>query len=179
MKKITNFSMGFLGFFALLLLFGGCSTDTVMEPTEQIYPLSVKSKMGETFNFTTSLKGRNEVPEVISNAAGHVSIKISKDEMSIYYKITAANIENVRASHFHIAPAGTNGGVVAFLYSNPDQPSGPQNGVLAEGIITADNLINSMFEHPLSDLIDAIRAGNVYVNVHTNQFPGGEIRGQL
>lgn len=179
MKKITEFLLGFLGTFALILLFGGCSSDTVMEPAEQIYPLSVKSKLGETFNFTTSLKGRNEVPPVPSDAAGHVSIKINKDETEIHYKITAANIENVRASHFHIAPAGSNGGVVAFLYSNSDQPSGPQNGVLVEGIITADNLINSMLGQPLSNLIDEIRAGNVYVNVHTSQYPGGEIRGQL
>lgn len=179
MKKMLNFSMGFLGSFALILLFGGCSSDAVFEPTEQIYPLSVKSKMGKTFNFTTSLKASNEVQEVISNAAGHASIKISNDEMSIHYKITAANIENVRAAHFHIAPAGSNGGVVAFLYSNPVQPSGPQNGVLAEGVITEADLINSLLGQPLSDLIDAIRAGNVYVNVHTSLFPGGEIRGQL
>ncbi|MCK0145453.1 CHRD domain-containing protein [Arenibacter sp. F26102] len=179
MKKIINFSMGFLGLLALILLCGGCSSDVVFEPTEQIYPLSVKSKMGETFNFTTSLKGRNEVPAVPSDAAGHVSIKINKDETEIHYKITAANIENVRAAHFHVAPMGSNGGVVAFLYSNTNQPSGPQNGVLVEGIITADDLINSMLGQPLSNLIDEIRAGNIYVNVHTSQYPGGEIRGQL
>ena len=179
MKKITEILLGLLGSFVLILLFGGCSSDTVMEPAEQIYPLTVKSKMGETFNFTASLKGRNEVPPVQSDAAGHVSIKINKDETEIHYKITAANIENVRASHFHVAPMGSNGGVVAFLYSNPNQPSGPQNGVLAEGVITAGDLINSMLGQPLSNLIDEIRAGNVYVNVHTSLYPGGEIRGQL
>ena len=64
------------------------------------------------------------------------------------------------------------------------------DGVLAEGTITAADLVGPLAGHPLSDLIDAIQAGNAYVNVHTNDgvaptntgpgdFPGGEIRGQL
>ena len=50
--------------------------------------------------------------------------------------------------------------------------------------------MNDLAGHPLSDLIDALRLGNAYVNVHTNDgvaptntgpgdFPGGEIRGQF
>jgi hypothetical protein len=71
---------------------------------------------------------------------------------------------------------------VAWLY-----PSGPpaqlipgrSNGVLAEGVITADNLVNALAGQPLEALLEAIRAGNAYVNVHTSQFPPGEVRGQI
>jgi hypothetical protein len=71
---------------------------------------------------------------------------------------------------------------VAFLY--PDAPPaqlipGRSNGVLAEGVITADDLIGPLAGQSLDDLLDQIRAGNVYVNVHTTQFPGGEVRGQI
>jgi hypothetical protein len=31
----------------------------------------------------------------------------------------------------------------------------------------------------LADLVEHIVAGNAYVNVHTSQFPAGEIRGQI
>jgi hypothetical protein len=47
--------------------------------------------------------------------------------------------------------------------------------VLAEGTFTASNVSGIGF----GDLLTAIRNGTAYVNVHTTQFPGGEIRGQL
>jgi hypothetical protein len=68
--------------------------------------------------------------------------------------------------------------------------SGRHDGVLAEGTITAANLVGALAGHPLSDLLAAIADGRTYVNVHTNDgvdgvntgpgdFPGGEVRGQL
>jgi hypothetical protein len=62
--------------------------------------------------------------------------------------------------------------------------------VLAEGTITAANLIGPLAGHPLSDLIADMESGGAYVNIHTNDgvaptntgpgdFPGGEIRGQI
>jgi hypothetical protein len=56
---------------------------------------------------------------------------------------------------------------------------GDQNGSLSEGTFTAANLIGPLAGQPLSALIDAIRAGNTYVNVHTEVSPGGEIRSQI
>lgn len=161
----------------VLILALGCSNDS-NDLSEEPLQTTLKANLGDKFNFTTSLKGSNEVPAAITKAAGHVSVKISKDEQSIYYKITAANIDDVRASHFHLAPTGVNGPVVVTLYSNPVQPSGPQNGVLAEGVVTAANVTGTL-AGDLVSLISAIRTGNIYVNVHTSNYPGGELRGQL
>ncbi|WP_242155444.1 CHRD domain-containing protein [Aestuariivivens sediminis] len=131
------------------------------------------------FNFTTNLSGDNEVPAVETNATGEAIVKISRDESWIYYKLIVANIENVRMSHFHMAQAGTNGGIVVWLYDNRDgQPSGPSNGVIAEGVIMAED-IGGALEGDMAALIEAIRNGNIYVNVHTLQVGSGEIRGQL
>ncbi len=47
------------------------------------------------------------------------------------------------------------------------------------GTITAANLTGPLAGRSMSDLVAAIRAGNIYINLHTRQFPGGEIRGQL
>jgi len=79
---------------------------------------------------------------------------------------------------------------VAFLYGPAAPGGGRSDGVLAEGTITAANLVGPLAGHPLSDLIAAMEAGNAYVNVHTNDgvappntgpgdIPGGEVRGQI
>ncbi len=178
MKKNVTLNRSILLSAILCIVGMACSEEPVLETPDQLHSLTAKSANSGKLNFTTSLKGNNEVPVVNTNAAGHVSVKISKDETSLAYKITAANLDNVTAAHFHVAPAGSNGGVVAFLYSDPNQPSGPQNGVLAEGVITQANLIGSLAGN-FEGLLEAIRSGNVYVNVHSTDFPSGEIRGQL
>lgn len=133
-------------------------------------------------NFKTHLKGENEVPSVATNAQGQATFKLSQDGESIHYKLIVANIENVRMAHIHNAPAGENGGVVVWLYPSSPPPQlieGRFQGVLAEGTITADDLVGSLAGQSLEDLLDLMKAGNTYVNVHTTQNPGGEVRGQI
>lgn len=133
-------------------------------------------------NFRAHLSGGNEVPPADTLAQGQAIFQLSKDGTELHYKLIAANIDNMLQAHIHLAPEGANGAVVAWLY-----PSGPPatlipgrfSGVLAEGTITAASLVGPLAGQPLSALIDAIQAGNTYVNVHTTQFPPGEIRGQI
>ena len=141
-------------------------------------------------NFVAVLSGDEEVPARDSRARGVAIFHFDAASSSISYRLIASNIENVVASHIHVAPAGANGAVVAFL-AGPFAPGGGRtDGVLATGTITAANLIGPLAGHPLSDLLAAMRAGNTYTNVHTNDgvdgvntgpgdFPGGEIRGQI
>jgi hypothetical protein len=141
-------------------------------------------------NYNAHLIGGNENPARDTQAQGQASIKVSTDGLSLECKLIASNIDNVVQAHIHLGPAGSNGPVVAFLYGPVAPGGGSQNGFLSRPTITAANLIGPLAGHPLSDLIDAIEAGNAYVNVHTDDgvappntgagdFPGGEIRGQL
>lgn len=133
-------------------------------------------------NFRTHLKGGNEVPAVETNAQGQATFQVSADGTSIHYKLIVSNIENVLMSHIHNARAGVNGGVVVWLYPSAPPPQlieGRFQGVLAEGTITEDDLVGGLAGQSLEDLIEEIEAGNAYVNVHTTQHPGGEIRGQI
>lgn len=141
-------------------------------------------------NFVAPLSGGEEVPARDTNARGLAHFRLSEDGTELHYKLIAANIDNVVASHIHVGAAGTNGPVVAFLFGSVPPGGGRFDGVLAEGTITAANLVGPLAGQPLSALIDAMRAGNAYVNVHTNDgvdptntgpgdFPGGEIRGQI
>jgi len=172
-KRISNYL--FLASF--FLIFSSCSTESTEDfiaPSDLNSSASVEK--GKDDNFTASLKGRNEVPSVENKGAGVAIVKISKDGNSIYYKLIVSNLNNVLAAHFHMAEEGVNGPVVAFLFSGN---VANQNGILAEGVITAEDLIGPLEGMSIDELIQRIRIGRIYVNVHNSEFPSGAIRGQL
>jgi hypothetical protein len=132
--------------------------------------------------FVAPLSGGEEVPSNDSLARGNAIFQLNHDGTEIRYRLIVANIENVTQAHIHLAPVGANGGVVAWLY--PESPPaqlipGRTNGVLATGTITADDLVGQLAGATIDDLIDNFMNDNAYVNVHTSQFPPGEIRGQI
>ena len=131
-------------------------------------------------NFTAHLSASQEVqtPAVVSDAQGEALFRLTDDETALSYKLIVANIENVKFAHIHMAPAGTNGQVVVFLFHGPTI-AGRTQGVLADGTISASDLIGPLAGHPLSDLVSALRSGDAYANVHTDAYPAGEGRGQI
>ena len=71
---------------------------------------------------------------------------------------------------------------MVWLYPSSPPPQlteGTTSGILAEGVITSADLMGSLEGGDLQDLLDNMVAGNAYVNVHTVENPGGEIRGQI
>jgi hypothetical protein len=140
--------------------------------------------------FTAHLNSREEVPSNDSRAVGQAIFRLSADGTALHYRLIAANIDNVVAAHIHLAPAGVNGPVVAWLYGPASPGGGRSNGVLAVGTITAGDLVGPLAGHSLDALVEAVRAGDTYVNVHTNDgvdpagtgpgdLPAGEIRRQI
>jgi hypothetical protein len=136
----------------------------------------------DTVNFRAHLSGREEVPPVDTRAQGQAIFQLSEDGTELHYMLIVANIQNVTMAHIHLAPAGVNGPVVAWLYPAGPPPQlipGRVNGVLARGTITDADVVGLLAGTGVEGLLDAIEAGNTYVNVHTSQFPPGEIRGQI
>lgn len=137
---------------------------------------------GSNRNFATHLSGGQEVQPVETRAEGQAIFMLSKDGQTLYYKLIAANIENVMMAHIHLAPKGVNGPIVVWLYPSVPPPMlipGRFSGVLAEGSITSGDLVGPLAGMSLGDLLAEMEAGNTYVNIHTTQYPGGEIRGQI
>ena len=151
---------------------------------------------GVNANWSVHAKGADEVPPRDSQGQAQAIFHLSPDGSSLDYKLIAANIENVFMAHIHMQAPGVNGPIVVWLY--PSTAVGVQaplgggriQGVIAQGTITAANLTGPLTGHPLSDLIEAMRTGNAYVNLHTNDgvdpvntgagdFPGGEIRADI
>jgi hypothetical protein len=151
--------------------------------------LSASLVAAETRNYRAHLTGDAEVPSNDTRAQGQAIFKLSKDGTELEYKLIVANIENVTMAHIHCGAEGVNGPVVAWLY--PSAPPaqlipGRSQGVLAEGTITSSNVVArpDSPECPggvatFEDLLEKIQSGDAYVNVHTSQYPGGEVRGQI
>ena len=147
-------------------------------------------------HFRVIAAGEFEVPIRDSPALGRANFYVGQGGETLGYRLSVTKIENVTQAHIHLAPPGANGDIVVWLYpstaAGPAAPpgGGPVNGSIAQGVITAANLIGPLAGMEISDLIEELQSGNAYVNVHTNDgvdpantgpgdFPGGEIRGNF
>ncbi|MFP3947316.1 MAG: CHRD domain-containing protein [Longimicrobiales bacterium] len=133
-------------------------------------------------NFVAPLDSDQEVPSVDSRARGMAHFQLSLDGDELSYRLNVANIQDVLMAHIHLAPRGENGGIVVWLYPSSPPPElipGRSNGTLATGTVAADDLVGDLGGEELSALLDAMEAGDTYVNVHTTANPAGEIRGQI
>lgn len=128
--------------------------------------------------FQATLSGANEVPARGTAAAGAVGISI--DGQTVRYTIETNAITSITGAHIHSGAAGINGPIRISLYPGPGvnfatTATGAVNGVLIEGSFTASQVTGITFDQ----LVEQMRAGTAYANVHTTTFPGGEIRGQV
>jgi hypothetical protein len=127
--------------------------------------------------FEAVLEGGQENPPVTSSGTGRATVLVSKSGDRLDVSVTMSGLENVTQAHIHRAPRGTNGGVIFWLWqpNNPLYPASPN--VLGKSWV---NPSVDTRDQPLTpQIIDDLRAGNLYVNFHTTRAPGGEIRGQL
>jgi hypothetical protein len=142
-------------------------------------------------NFGARLRGFEEVPPISTNGQGFLFASLNDAENTLSYSLVYFGMQgSVTQSHIHIGQPGVNGGIVLFFCTNlappagvpvpPPCPNSPgQNFV--NGTLTAANVITQTAQGiaagEFSEVIAAMRALASYANVHTDQFPGGEIRG--
>jgi CHRD domain len=141
---------------------------------------------GDNDNGRTSARliGYEEVPAIVTDGRGSFSARIRND--SIEYTLRYDGLEGgtVLFAHIHIGQRDVNGGVSAFLCGGGGKPPcPPADDAEVEGTITPANVVGpagqGVAAGEFADLIAAIKAGVAYANVHTQTYPGGEIRGQL
>ena len=128
--------------------------------------------------FTATMTGGEEVPPKNTKATGSAKFVSSSDGNSMTYRIRVVNINGVTMAHIHSGDIGKNGPIVVTLFKSA-APTGPMNGPLSQGTITSANLQGPLKGKTISDLVKLINDGKAYANVHTQQNPKGEIRGQI
>ncbi|HXW12067.1 MAG TPA: CHRD domain-containing protein [Nitrososphaeraceae archaeon] len=131
----------------------------------------------EQNGYITVLNGKNEVPSHPDvTATGISGFIVNSGNSKIWYQIEAEGLKGVTQAHIHSGKAGENGPVVATLFKGSKDTV---NGALVQGSITADKLEGPLKGKSISDLVNLIDKSSAYVNVHTQSFPDGEIRGQI
>jgi CHRD domain len=137
---------------------------------------------GRSWDVSTQLNGYREVPAISTTGNGSFRADIRGDE--IHYRLRYGDLEGgaVLFAHIHLGRPATNGGVVAFLCGGGDKPACPASGTV-EGVIDPVD-VEALEDQGIAagefrELVRAIRRNATYVNVHTEAFPGGEVRGNL
>ncbi|MFC4989376.1 CHRD domain-containing protein [Saliphagus infecundisoli] len=153
------------------------------EPEEESTEEEDESSDDYSRTYEAHLSGEDHGIE--TDAGGRVTFTVdSHDEgTDIHYEATVQDICNVTQAHIHLGAACEDGPVVAWLYPEtgmePALMAGSVSGTLTEGTITEDDLIDAWEGATIEDVETAFAEGEVYVNVHTEDHPSGEIRGQI
>lgn len=134
----------------------------------------------QTDSYRAELRGSNEVPANTSAATGRGTVTLTGNALT--YQVDVANLSSRPVgAHIHVGPAGANGGVVLNFFTGgaasiPDIRTGTLVASTAIDLSAATVAGLSISGDSLRRLITT---GNAYVNVHTQTFPGGEVRAQL
>src|SRR5256886_6272408 len=136
----------------------------------------------QTDRFSAGLGGENEVPPINTAGTGAFDMTIQDP---ITFSLTFSGLSSPLAvSHLHFAPSKVAGGVMIFLCGGGGQPACPAatEGTIT-GTITAANVTGpsgqGIAPGDLDSALEAVRNDLAYANMHTTNFGGGEIRGQV
>lgn len=134
------------------------------------------------------LTGFEENPTL--STSGHGTFKASLNENDeIEYELTYADLESdITQSHVHFGRPAINGGIAVWLCGTASLPGPagtaacvPGRSGTVTGFITAASIIGpagqGIAAGEFQALVDAVKAGATYANVHSVNRPGGEIRG--
>jgi hypothetical protein len=157
--------------------------------------LAPQAMAAQPEQFRAVLSGFNEIGELNAESgaifsAGHGTIELALDPaaQTLTYKLTYTNLSSaVTQAHIHFGKVHTPGGVMVFLCSNlPAAPAGTQacpNSGTVTGTITASDIQaiagQGIVAGVFNELQNAIESHTTYTNVHTTNFPSGEIRGEV
>jgi hypothetical protein len=140
------------------------------------------------------LFGQNETPSISTPASGHFTAVIDEDNSVINFRFSYRDLVggDILFAHIHFGERRVMGGVMVFLCGGGGKPACPPAPATIEGSITPADVVGPMGQgiNPatatgvdpqaeFAKVLDAIRGGASYANIHTKQFMAGEMRGQL
>ncbi len=140
----------------------------------------VLASRAETVLFKADLKGSNQVPPNQTTGIGTVTATYEPATKQLSWNGSYSGLTGpATAAHIHgPAAVGANARLVVWVSDNMGQCSQGQ----CKSKIDSKPPLTSPFRGSatLSDeQVSELMAGMYYVNIHTDSYPGGELRGQL
>jgi CHRD domain len=150
--------------------------------------------------FTATLSGKEVVPPVKTDGTGVANFEVSQS--SLNYQINVLNVGTITTIQIHSGAVGTNGDVLVTLFkskgndaklfgdgsklpelspkiSDISSTTQRSSSFSASGNVQASDLTGPLAGKTINDLVTAMQSDNTYVNVHTQENPNGELRGQI
>jgi hypothetical protein len=126
---------------------------------------SMTVALAAPMSFSVALTGAQQVPPVTTPGSGTANLTYDAASRVLTWSVTYSGLSGpATMAHFHgPADAGKNGPVVVWISEHGATPASPITG---QATLTPDQAAQ-------------FTAGQWYVNVHTKDHPGGEIRGQV
>jgi CHRD domain-containing protein len=134
--------------------------------------------------FKADLNGYNEAPSVVTTGSGQVTVTVSSDAKSLSITLDFTKLVGVaQTAGLYLGMPATTGGLIAPICGGT-KPACPttSDGTVTIAIAAADVAAipaQGLTAGDLASVIQALTNGAVYVNILTNKFATGEIRGQL
>jgi hypothetical protein len=131
-------------------------------------------------NFIAQLKSEMVVPPVTSNATGVAYFQLDMEDNKIDYSLIVIDLDNAKAAHIHIGKEGEKNGTVIVTLYKPFKPPRHLGRILSvDDKITSDILEGPLDGKQLSALVNFMNNRTTYVDIHSQEYPNGELRGQI
>lgn len=153
-------------------------------------------------SYSATLSGSQQVPPVQTNGTGIASFELLDDNKTIHYQINILDVPKITGIHIHQGKMGENSDIVVAIYNKSKEKiflnenenetkmsqiesssviihGNIQSSFLASGTINNSDLKGPLLGKTISDLINLFKSQNTYVNVHSEPYPDGEIRGEI
>jgi CHRD domain-containing protein len=156
--------------------------------------LFVSSARADAQEFSAKFSGFNEIGAlnaatgaILSEGQGTLKLDLNRAAQTLDYTLTYSGLSaDVTQAHIHFGKDHVAGGVIVFLCGGGGTPSCPNPGLTGgtvSGTITSANVkaipSQNITAGDFDALEDALTSNTAYANIHTKNFPAGEIRGQI
>jgi hypothetical protein len=126
--------------------------------------LGMAAVQAASLSFTVRLTGAQQVPPVHTRGTGTAKLTYNSATRLVTWHIRFSHLSSAATmAHFHYAPDGQNGPVVLWLTHRGGAVTSPITGRATLSPTVAKEFL----------------AGDLYINLHTKDHPGGELRGQI
>lgn len=157
-------------FLVLFVFTAGCTDSLVDSGTESDLPESASSVNNRSLQvLTADLNGENEVGVGDPDGEGIMRVRLNPKANQICFGLKVRNVDTLTRAHIHRGVAGVNGPVEVFFFDTVIPDPIPVPGDLRGCVYASYETIKELSYAPYK----------FYINIHTEAYPAGAVRGQL